>query len=692
MNREEEIKTTDYWANKFKEAMIHKSSITAEWSDYWEAYTGDYFAQTNGPSYKSNHVSNFIFSTIETMRPIIVDGDPGFLALARNEDGIIVQDKIQKALDYEFDREKMGIKIPRQTITTLVLGTSVWFLPWDGEAKSDYEGEIRAIEVDPFNLFPDPLATSVSDAEYLIYATYKHINKVKQEFPNKANLLDGGNIKYEELVANRQAPSKADNQVLILEVWCKDYATTEEEEEDKEDGKTYKVTKAKYPNGRVLVIAPELNVLLSDKENPYKDGKFPFVLVKDYDIPFQFWGDGEVKQLLSPQKAINDLSNQIIDNAKLTANTPWIVDKNAGIGYGTLTNEPGMVIRRNPGTKIERPAPPPMPTYISNQIDELKQDMETISGVHDVTQGRRPTGIQAGNAIMALQEAGQARIRMKVKILEDSLSELATMWYSRMQQFWKLDRWIRLSDEASDDREYDMISSDELAGDFDVKIAGGSTMQKNRAGMLDLGIRLAQTTAEDGLPMIDREALLEFVDLKNKPAIKRRMAEMAEQQNINEQTAETVGAMSEEMSGQREDISGILEDIMNMITELSNDIQELQAESASAKEEEQDIPEEIPGQMSMVPNQAEGGLTAEDIVMMVLNGEVQTEEEIIMLAQENGVMPEEIMQILAEMQGGGAQSPEEEEMELLTMIDNLTEEELAQLLQEVPNLAELLGE
>ena len=28
--------------------------------------------------------------------------------------------------------------------------------------------------------------------------------------------------------------------------------------------------------------------------------------------------------------------NQIIDNAKLTANMPWVLDKNSGIGKGSL--------------------------------------------------------------------------------------------------------------------------------------------------------------------------------------------------------------------------------------------------------------------------------------------------------------------------------------------------------------------
>ena len=64
------------------------------------------------------------------------------------------------------------------------------------------------------------------------------------------------------------------------------------------------------------------------------------------------------KYLLSPQQAVNDLSNQVIDNAKHTANMQWIIDKNAGIPKGELTNRPGLIIRKNPGAEVRRDSPP----------------------------------------------------------------------------------------------------------------------------------------------------------------------------------------------------------------------------------------------------------------------------------------------------------------------------------------------
>ena len=56
----------------------------------------------------------------------------------------------------------------RELINTLVYGTSIFFIPWDSQAKN-----VKATPVNPFNLFPDPLATSIEDSEYMIYASYK---------------------------------------------------------------------------------------------------------------------------------------------------------------------------------------------------------------------------------------------------------------------------------------------------------------------------------------------------------------------------------------------------------------------------------------------------------------------------------------------------------------------------------------
>lgn len=560
-----------YTYQKFMESMVSKSVETKIWKKSNEAYNGNLYKSSTKPSYKSDAVINYVFKTIETIRPIMIDNNPKFVALARTQAGVDRADVVQKAMDYEWDREGMSLKLYASLIPTLVTGNAIFYIPWDGDYGKD--GNIRCVPVDANNIYVDPLATSFKDAEYVVYATYMHVNQLKKKYPNKAKDLSGGDIKYSELVADKDRDaSKITNQVLVLEMWMRDYTTVEHEEVDK-NGQPIIVATKKYPKGRVVVTAPELSLVLSDKPNPYNDGKFPFIQMKDYDIPFKFWGKGDVEQILSPQHYMNELNNQIIDNAKMTANMQWIVDKNAGIPQGSLVNRAGLIIRKNPGSEIRRDTPPPMPAYVNDKVQEMKGDMETISGIHDANSGDRPTGIQAGNAIMALQEAGQTRIRLKVKLMEESLSELATMWYSRMQQFWLEDRFVRLTKEEGL-TEFDKITTNDLQLDYDIKITAGSTMPANKSAKLDLMIRLGQTMGEDGLPLVDRRAILEFVDIKDKKGLIDRMEKLAGAGTV----AQQVEQLTKKEEADVQQMSQIMQDLTKQVKDISGQLKSIESQ------------------------------------------------------------------------------------------------------------------
>lgn len=614
------------WVNqKFNEARSNKQKRLSLDKACIDAYNGD--IKTVKPDYASNHVSNFIHSTLETIRPIMTDNNPKFQALTRSEDGKDKADKVQMALNYEWDREKMGTKLPKTLLTALKIGTGIFYLPWDSKADKG-RGQVRCIEVNPFNFFPDPMATSVEDAEWIIYATYKNVNQIKTLFPKKADLISGAGVSHDELV-HQNPDTQVSNQVLILECWCRDYTYIDVE---MDNGKLMR--KRNYPRGRVITVAPVHGVVLSDKQNPYKDGKFPFVLLKDYDVPFQFWGNGDVEQLLSPQYSLNELNNAIIDNAKLTSNMPWIIDKNAGIPQNSLTNEQGLVIRKNPGTEVRRDTPPSMPMYVVQKVDELKGDMEYIAGVHDSTRGKAGGSVVAAQAIMALQEAGQARIRLKVKIMEECLSELATMWYARMQQFWKDDRIVRMAD-INGKVTTDTLTAKDLSADFDIMITAGSTMPLNRNAMLDLMIRLAQTGAEDGMPVVDREAIMEFVPVGNKQQILERFEARRE------------GELQDEAAAMEQQ----LEQMTEMVEALTAEVDSMKAEHeklASNKKEQELV------QKGYQRGKSETELTDDE-----LYGIIDSEKKI----------PDDILQ----------------------EIEALDDSEVQQLLQMVPNLDEVIA-
>lgn len=575
-----------YWNTKFKESMVAKAPYIKYWRDYLDAYSGDYFKNAELPEYKSDMVANYIFSIIETIRPIMVDNDPAFQAIPRQPEGRDGSNDLQEALSFEFERENVKIKLYRELIHTLTIGTSIFFVPWDSQSK-----EIKAYTINPFNFFVDPLATSVDDSEYNIYAAYKNEKILQRAFPKFKDKLKGSDVVYSELVADNNKNSRVDNQILTLEVYSKDY---EREESLSNDG-TMKISKLKYPKGRRLIICPELGLVLSDGEIPYEDGSFPFVVIKDYDVPGKFWGVGEVKQLISPQRYMNELNNAIIDNAKSTANMPWIIDKNAGIGVGKLTSRPGLVIRKNPGSEVKRDQAPAMPAYIINAVETYKNDMEQISGIFDSLKGNSETGVYTAQGILALQEAGQARIRLKVKLLEDGLGKMARMWVSRMKQYWPDEKWISIT---KFDGTYDLkkfVKDDILSNEYDVRITAGSTMPVNRGAMLDLMIRLAQTPMPDGQMLVDREAVATYLPEEVKSAMMRRMdgenqqiqqlMQQVEQLNqMLQQVAQESSKNDEQTFGVIEDITSAIESIKQQILQVQNDNDKM-VEDSRKKEE-----------------------------------------------------------------------------------------------------------
>lgn len=681
---EKERKLVEWVYSKFKQAYVAKAPLMDKWKEYMSAYKGTYFQNKNLPDYKSNEISNHVFSTIETIRPIMTDNNPKFLAVPSTPAGMEFSADVQTALDYEWDREKMSLKLPAQLIPMLVYGNAIWFVQWDG--KDGEYGNISIKPVDPFNIFPDPLAESIDNSEFLVYATYRNANQIKQQFPEKASAIEGSRITMSELVAERDNNDTQDaNQVLILEMWCRDWVTMDESVEGKKQ--------LKYPKGRVITCLPELGILLSDKKNPYKDGKFPFVLMKNYDIPFEFWGVGEVEQIMSPQHYVNELTNQIIDNAKNTANMQWIIDKNSGIGQGKLTNRPGLVIRKTPGSEVRRDTPPAMPSYVRDQIEILKKDIQDISGVFDSLKGEQQGSVTAASAILALQEASQARIRLKIKLMEASLSELAQIVYSRMQQFWKLDRWVRVTD-VEGNPSFREIGAQVLSNDYDLKVMAGSTMPVNRNAMLDLMIRLAQTNGEDGLPLVDRKAVLEFLPTGDKKAITDRFAELqAQQQQAQQQQLQQEQQMQMQQAQQQkgELDQSVTEQVMSMLQQVvqasdltSKQVDELimDKEQRDKKEYESQI-EEKGYKRGLKDGKVQGKEEKEEATPSEETSDVNEEEKKMLeeqLLSENAQMEEAL---------NSQQIPDEVLEELLALAQQ-DPEMFREIIQNYPQLAEML--
>src|SRR5690554_7983455 len=89
-----------YWHQKFKEAMVAKAPYTKRSNTYMSAYNGDYLNNQGAPEYKSNLVSNYIFSIIKTIRPIMLYNHPKLQSILLQPQGRAFPEALNEAFSH----------------------------------------------------------------------------------------------------------------------------------------------------------------------------------------------------------------------------------------------------------------------------------------------------------------------------------------------------------------------------------------------------------------------------------------------------------------------------------------------------------------------------------------------------------------------------------------------------------------
>jgi hypothetical protein len=150
--------------------------------------------------------------------------------------------------------------------------------------------------------------------------------------------------------------------------------------------------------------------------------------------------------------------------------------------------------------------------------------------------------------LQSIQEAAQAPLRFKERMMGDALVQAGQMIVARIMQFYGTTRVVRLTNEKTGWPEYFQFSVDDKGdGQFvakfrnmndpnqpvsnevpvkgvpDVKITTGSTMPFAKAQKAEMALRLFQNQ------LIDREEVLKAVDWPNMEEVMSRLEEQEQQ-------------------------------------------------------------------------------------------------------------------------------------------------------------------
>jgi len=476
-------------------------------------------------------VSNFIFSIIETQVTWLTENRPNMIVAPMSANDGPNAKAIERIIrDYLWHKLNIRVKLKRVIRSGLVRGKGFLKVTWDMMTNPQYGGEV-AVDYIPWNeIILDPQCSTVDDARYIIHARVLPLSEIVRRWPHKGWMVKP-DPRYSDLTDEEFYNADTDQAIispamggfhqderaraLVIECWIKDDTIELRKEFDEDTGEEVERVVPLYPNGRLVIVAN--GVVLTDVPNPYMDGKFPFVDFSCYETDDSPWDMGEVEQLEPIQRVLNILESRFIDNARLMTNTVWVKSADAGISADKITNEEGAVYTiQNPRARFERLPPSPLPQHYFELYLQLQRNMETITGIHDVTQGRRPVGITAATAISLLQEAGQARIRDKARNLEDTIRRMGELVISRIVQFYTKDRVVRL---RGPDDQLQFVVFDPAMVDvgFDFIVEAGSSLQMNEQQRFQMAIELFRAGG------IDIIGLLEATNFPGRDEIIQRM-------------------------------------------------------------------------------------------------------------------------------------------------------------------------
>tara|TARA_Y100000593_G_C4315048_1_gene340419 strand:+ start:2072 stop:3823 length:1752 start_codon:yes stop_codon:yes gene_type:complete len=521
----EEMKSLKSMEQMFESAKKSKEHKIGRWRRNEELYRGDFFKPFNLPKYKSRIVVNTVHSTVETIYSILTDRKPKTDIMPKREDQVDQARIAQEAVESEMDKNKFTRAVSAMKKDGLIYGNGFLKIYYDVEA-----GSIRYSTPDPYTVFIDPLATNLSDASCVIFATPRYVDDIKNEFPNGKYVKSEGTLnEYKSFVKHSDKYAET-----------KDYKTDLREEspsyrEDSTTDHSYKggqvlLKEAWYWKGSKLMLCTWAGkILLQQIEAPYDF--IPLVSFKNYMDAHSVWGKGEPEIIETLSVGTSILLSQGLDNIIYQGNPAIVMSKAMAKHPGNRpTDKPGQIFyTAGPHEQINRLPAGNISASTLPMAQNLIQMSDTVSGVHDITQGRNPSGVTAGRAIAQLQEASQQIIRTKEReVGQDAIIDCYRMTLSILKNNYEKQIAVRNFTEGTG-LEFRLINPFDLDDDMDYKYIPGSSMPESRASRFDQGLDLIQAG------LLDQEKFWRWTQKDISKEILEEILEIKKQQMQQEQ-------------------------------------------------------------------------------------------------------------------------------------------------------------
>lgn len=466
------------------------------WDRYQRKYRRGLLYLTDVYANNPLYFTNYVFSVVEAAKANMTRNMPELSAKPKGLKDNVASNLMSRVLRDSLSRA--GLKrVTREVLHYGLINTIGWYkVAWDEDAD-----ELAIMGCHPKNVLIDPDAVDYHEPRWIIhripaqdaskiydiYGEYpssgkKDEDKVIGSSVTRSNLYSTGSNMAEVIDV---APS-----VDLYECWIRSY-------EKKRKNDWYIVTVAG-------------GVVLEEGYSEYKHNCHPFVpwiANEDFNSDnFYTRGAGYVEEMEPLQDRADALDLRIYKNISLTSNRQKIVSAQSGVNPSVVDNTQGRVITANgdPSKAVYYDIPPQFGTDVYNYRTQTELLIQTVTGIMDVTQGRRPTGIIAGRAIQSLKDSAEVRLDDGSDTHALALNEVGALALQNILQFMAKDRIILATDADQEDIRVIAEYPESLQPDSDI-LEIIQAQQAMQAESLAMGFEAPDEMAGMGVPGVPQQ-------------------------------------------------------------------------------------------------------------------------------------------------------------------------------------------
>lgn len=428
-----------------------------DWDMCWKYYHNDQWYKKTQPSYRQQHVKNYIRSFVEAFVSALVTDEPQWwFSPVEDADREMaeIHDKLGR---YVWRSGKLNLKNSWAARYGFILGRGCGKVCWDKTLDPPF-GDVSVEIIPTDTLLTAPRSPLLQAAPWVIWQTTRELSEVRKMYE------DGWKVQGESEYSYIGSTLEEDDDSLIVhrprsEV---DYSTMtqstsevvvegRDETTGLEDfGKRVKLLELWWRDdkGKINLTVACNGYILHDSPMP-KYKYYPFVSFGPYSEGNRFWSDGLVKQLIDCQDTINELSSDVRDWQRHTVNPQRVVntkllEKGQDLSRGG--NRAGKIWKAigPPGLVMSWDRPPSVPPDAWQAARQAVEDMEWIAGAHELTQGRRPSGITAARAIRHLAAMAGRRFSGVAMNYTEYLNECGEQVLSLIREYYTVPRKLRI--------------------------------------------------------------------------------------------------------------------------------------------------------------------------------------------------------------------------------------------------------